>query len=140
MIIFQKFIKREDLRANPSVLYVFGDNDERTGFGGQAKEMRGEPNAVGVRTKFSPHNSPSAYYTDHSYENNIAKIDEDFKPIISHLRNHGVVVFPLDGLGTGLAKLPISAPRTYAYLNDKVVQLLRGGFFWHTTLGQRDNT
>jgi redox-sensitive bicupin YhaK (pirin superfamily) len=29
-------------------LFVFGDNLRRTGFGGQAAEMRGEPNAVGI--------------------------------------------------------------------------------------------
>ena len=58
MIIYQKFIYRSDLKANPSVLYLFGDNLQRVGLGGQAKEMRGEPNAVGIATKKAPDNKP----------------------------------------------------------------------------------
>lgn len=33
-IIYQSRIYRADLRANPSVLYVFGDNPQRVGFSG----------------------------------------------------------------------------------------------------------
>lgn len=51
IVLHQKFIFREDLQANPDVYYLFGDNVERRGLGGQAKEMRGEPNAIGVATK-----------------------------------------------------------------------------------------
>jgi hypothetical protein len=53
-LIFQEWITRKDLRENPDKRYVFGDNVERRGYGGQAKEMRGEPNAIGVVTKWAP--------------------------------------------------------------------------------------
>ena len=53
-ITFQERITRADLRANPDTLYVFGDNMRRRGMGGQAAEMRGEPNAVGIPTKWRP--------------------------------------------------------------------------------------
>lgn len=43
-----KYIKRQDLKSNPNTQYLFGDNLKRSGFGGQAKEMRGEPNAIGI--------------------------------------------------------------------------------------------
>ncbi|MEC7290450.1 MAG: hypothetical protein VXW22_10215, partial [Pseudomonadota bacterium] len=54
IILRQHRIYRQDLRANPGTIYVFGDNTERVGLGGQAKEMRGEPNARGIATLWSP--------------------------------------------------------------------------------------
>ncbi len=80
MIIFQKFIYREDLKNNQGVIYLFGDNDMRRGRGGQAKEMRGEPNSIGIRVKKSPGTGDGiggAYYTDREYHTNIAYIDKD---------------------------------------------------------------
>jgi hypothetical protein len=61
-VLRQKWITRDDLRANPNVLYLFGDNERREGLGGQAKEMRGEPNAIGVRTKASPSKHETAFW------------------------------------------------------------------------------
>ena len=49
-----KWITREELQRHPELIFVFGDNMLRKGFGGQAKEMRGEPNAVGVPVKWRP--------------------------------------------------------------------------------------
>jgi hypothetical protein len=50
-VIRLKHITREMVRADPSTVFVFGDNMARNGLAGQAKEMRGEPNAIGVPTK-----------------------------------------------------------------------------------------
>ena len=113
-------ITRESVRAEPETLFVFGDNDQRKGFGGQAKAMRGEPNAVGVRTKAAPRTGESVYWSDATYEENIKKIDEDFKPIESH---KGTVVIPSAGLGTGLSKLQKHAPKTLAYIESKIAAL-----------------
>ena len=73
----QKFITRADLQANPKRLYLFGDNVMRAGLGGQAKEMRGEPNAVGVATKKAPHRGHLAYFTDAEYAENCEQIRSD---------------------------------------------------------------
>ena len=113
-------ITRESVRAEPETLFVFGDNDQRKGNGGQAKAMRGEPNAVGIRTKAAPHTDESAYWSDDTYEDNIKKIDEDFKRIESH---KGTVVIPSAGLGTGLSELQTRAPKTLAYLESKIAAL-----------------
>ncbi|RTQ48410.1 hypothetical protein EJV47_15670 [Hymenobacter gummosus] len=124
MLRKQKFITREDLQANPDTLYVFGDNERRRGYGGQAKAMRGEPNAVGVRTKRKPaRTAPDDFWTDATYEQNCRFIDEDLAPVFAHLRAGGPVVLPEDGLGTGLAELPTRAPRTFAYLQEQLQQL-----------------
>lgn len=40
MIVIKQFrIYRKDIQANPHILYIFGDNLDRKGFGGQAAEM-----------------------------------------------------------------------------------------------------
>lgn len=117
-IIFQKFIFRSDLQANPSVMYLFGDNLVRQGFGGQAKEMRGEPNAIGIATKKTPSNRPGEFFSDDDYTDNISTIMTDLIPAIDHLAAGGILVIPADGLGTGLSELPQRAPRTNAYLVD----------------------
>jgi hypothetical protein len=116
MIVYQSRIYRADLRANPDVLYVFGDNAIRKGFGGQAKEMRGEPNARGVATKWYPSNHPNAFFSDRQYADAIKIIDEDTFDILLALRFHKTVVFPLDGIGTGLSELPTRAPKIYDYI------------------------
>ena len=53
-LFVQKWIARADLKQNQDRIYLFGDNVERVGHGGQAKEMRGEPNAIGIATKLKP--------------------------------------------------------------------------------------
>lgn len=123
MIVYQKRILREDLQANPDVLYLFGDNRLRKGMGGQAREMRGEPNAIGVRTKKAPSYEPGAFLSDDEYQRNVLDIGADLKPAFAH---RGVVVVPLDGLGTGLARLSEVAPLTYAYLEHVLRQLEDG--------------
>ena len=42
------WLTRETLRANPTKLYIFGDNTQRTGLGGQAGACRGEPNRCAI--------------------------------------------------------------------------------------------
>jgi len=61
IIIKQHKIYRKDLKNNPDVLYLFGDNLVQKGFGGQAKEMRGEPNAEGIPTKKLPSMEAKAF-------------------------------------------------------------------------------
>jgi hypothetical protein len=119
-VITQKIIFREDLRANPGVLYVFGDNDMRAGLGGQAAEMRGEPNAVGVRTKWAPSADADAFFSDSDFDRIVEMIDEDLDRVYDHVSRGGLVVFPMDGIGTGLAMLGLRAPRVLDYLNEKI--------------------
>lgn len=111
MLLYQKFIKREDLRANPHVLYVFGDNLGRVGMGGQAREMRGEPNAVGIPTKKHPDMDESSFFTDEDYTLWYSAIALDLLQLTNHSsKNKGIIIWPLDDIGTGLAELPTRAP------------------------------
>lgn len=124
-VLTQCRIHRADLRANRSVLYLFGDNALRRGMGGQALEARGEPNAVGVRTKYAPSMAPASFFRDDdaAVAAQCAMIDEDLAPVFEHVRACGIVVVPVDGLGTGLAQLDVRSPRTRAYLDDALGRL-----------------
>lgn len=124
MILLQYRIYRSDLELNPHVLYVFGDNDQGVGRGGQAKEMRGEPNSFGIPTKKGPGRKPDCYYTDDEYDANIKKIEFAFKILEQELERGTLVVWPTEGIGTGLANLKDNAPRIAAYIEERFLGLV----------------
>lgn len=108
----------DQCRKNPDSLFIFGDNLERIGMGGQAI-IREQPNAIGIATK----KSISEVFTDEEYENNCKLIDEDIARVINYYNTQGFskIVFPFQGLGTGLASLQLSAPKTLCYLTVKLL-------------------
>ncbi len=112
----QKFIRRADLRSNPSWTYVFGDNLEGVGFGGQAKEMRGELNAFGIPTK----KNPAEYFNDKDltlFTDVLERWAEDFGWLnVCALNCGATVIWPEDGIGTGLSDLPNKAPKLWTIL------------------------
>ena len=123
-LMFQYRIYRTDLHTNRNVWYCFGDNDERVGYGGQAAEVRGEHNSLGVRTKKGPSHRDVDYYNDDELAENMAKIGEDFQVIETKLADGDIVVFPSDGFGTGLSELPERAPQTFRYVEDHIKRLI----------------
>lgn len=122
-LLLQSRIHRADLIANPQALYVFGDNEERWGLGGQAREMRGESNAYGVATL----KAPGLFWSEHGSARQCAVIDADLEPIILALQFKRLVIFPLDGIGTGLADLANRSPTTFAHLERRVAELKQLG-------------
>lgn len=116
------YITRAHLRSHPGKTFLFGDNLMRVGYGGQAREMRGEPNAIGIPTKKRPTNDPEAFFSDLEYERNTAAIDRAFDRL-SALPPGSIVVIPAAGLGTGRADLPRMAPRTFLYLCGRLAEL-----------------
>jgi len=105
-----------DVKANPDKIFVFGDNTQRTGTGGQA-QIRNNPNAFGIATKLKPTNNADAFMSDNNLEANKNIIDSDIQKILSQNKP---LVFPKDGFGTGLAKLKEKAPKTYEYLKQRL--------------------
>lgn len=99
MIIYQWRIYRTDLQLNPGVTYVFGDNMARYGLGGQAKEMRGEPNALGIATLWRPGVpfEPTDFLVAMTEWRRGAGLLRD------RLEAGETVVFPAEGIGTGFA-------------------------------------
>jgi hypothetical protein len=120
---FNGFWTLEDVRDYSEYLFIFGDNDVRKGKNGQAI-IRDEPNAAGIPTKKFPSFAPSSFYTDKDYEKNIIKIDKAIQKILLRIKNEGYkgIILPKDGLGTGLSKLNVCAPRTFEYLNKRIYE------------------
>lgn len=123
-VIFQKRIYRKDLRQNPTRLYVFGDNMKKVGLGGQAGEMRGEPNAVGVPTKWKPSMDYLSFFSDDDLDLVKPQIDIAFHMMFKHIEKSESVVIPSDGLGTGLSMLQVHAPQILKYIESKIEDLV----------------
>lgn len=124
-ILTRHRIYRADLRANPEWLAVFGDNLAQAGKGGQARECRGEPNAVGVPTKVAPSMDASAFLTDAYLDTVRPLYQAAFRRLDEHLQIGGTVIWPADGIGTGLADLERKAPLVWAYLQSCIAELHR---------------
>jgi hypothetical protein len=119
-----RFITRDFVRANADKIFLFGDNLEHRGFGGQAAAMRGEPNAIGIPTKRSPSYSDDAFFTDNEFEHNKAVIDAALAKLAKAVSYAArVIVIPANGLGTGRAELERRAPLTFAYLRSRLADL-----------------
>lgn len=116
---------RENLRARPETLFVFGDNMARLGHGGQARACRGEPNAVGIPTKWRPATDHAAFFSNDDIDKVKPEIDRAFARLSAHLQAGGTVVIPEDGVGTGLARLPDAAPVIYRYITQEFGKLQR---------------
>lgn len=115
-------ITRAMVQADRNAVFVFGDNMARKGLGGQAAEMRGEPNAIGVPTKWRPSRDEAAYFTDDDsglFQVREA-IDSAFQAMQDALRGGRNVVIPADGLGTGLADLPRRAPVIHRAIEARI--------------------
>ncbi len=131
MIEYRDHITRDMLRAGLEELFVFGDNLQRRGLDGQAKEMRGEPNAVGIPTKRRPLMSDDAFLSDEDcYTWSIAcGVD-----VIRLLTFNGTIIWPKAGSGTGLAELPNRAPRIWQAIERLRISLehdVIDGFLQH---------
>lgn len=118
-------VTRDLVRSDRNTLYVFGDNMAGRGLGGQAAEMRGEPNAIGVPTKWAPERRESAYFTDADCTNRDVwhAIHGAFEQMRAALAEGRDVVIPADGLGTGLAELPRRAPKIHAQIEAAIAAL-----------------
>lgn len=113
---FEKNYSEELCRAHPDEIFVFGDNlihaGQRKG-AGQA-EIRFEPNACGIPTKRLPSTKVEAYFSDQDDE---LKAVRDALANLYRLAKTKRLVFPLDGIGTGRAKMSEKSPKAWAYLN-----------------------
>ena len=118
IVEYQKFITREDMRTNPHKLYIFGDNVKRIGLGGQAREMRGEPNAFGIATKLAPTYGPEDFMTDSVMHFKLVLHDFELLHLILKTGKYKTLVVPQDGIGTGIANLKDNAPLILQYINQ----------------------
>lgn len=126
MLVMRQFrIHRQDIQANKRVLYIFGDNLERVGFGGQAREMRGEPNSFGIATKRkAAHGTDDCYFHDNQFDIELI-LQEEFNRLYKAVEenDYQAIVVPFDGIGTGLSRLPEFAPKLLRKINYLLINL-----------------
>lgn len=119
-IILQKRYSREEIQANPHIYYVFGDNLTKKGYGGQAAAARDEPNTIGIPTKASPE-KPLVDEVD------LMMAVLASKAAFSHMENllglGCVIIWPMDGVGTGLADLQNIQPKFLDWINLNIRRL-----------------
>lgn len=113
--IFKGEWNEKIVKSNPDKIYVFGDNNLRTGKKGQSI-IRDCPNTIGLRTKKKPSTSTDSYYTDDEYSQNRSLIQEDVENIKWEMLTGKTIVFSSGGYGTGLSELPTRAPKTFDFL------------------------
>lgn len=119
----QYIILRSIVRLNPKTLYLFGDNILRRGLGGQAKEMRDEPNTSGIITKLYPDNRITSFMHDSQLDKNKTLIERDINLAIEKYKSGGYENLVIPPMGVGLAKLPEKAPLTYKFLRQEIERL-----------------
>lgn len=120
-----KRYSRELIEQTPAVIFVFGDNFERIGMGGQAAACRGLKNTIGIPTKRDPGVSKRSYLYDKDFPEWKKKSSNDLEMLRIHLKNGRDIVLPEDGIGTGLAMLHMNAPMTLLYIEkyfDKLIE------------------
>ncbi len=118
-----KIIKRSFVQKNRNILFLFGDNLTRKGLGGQAKEMRGEVNCIGICSKKYPSNDISSFMTDKEYDYNCKVISKDIDRAISEWNTNKYNKIIVPPIGIGLAKLPQKAPMTWEFLQNEFERL-----------------
>ena len=111
-----KIITRNNLRENRDILFLFGDNSTRKGLGGQAKEMRGEPNSLGIVTKKFPSNEKDSFYSDEDFYVWLELFSGDMENLAEKVNSGKYKTIVIPPLGTGLAALPSKAPKIWNYL------------------------
>ncbi len=106
-------ITRSFIQSHRSWLFIYGDNLIHRGYGGQAKECRGESNTIGIPTKRFPSMSPLAFFSDEDFESITITMDHALFDV--NLSSYEKIIV-LPHIGEGRAQLPQCAPFIYKYL------------------------
>lgn len=108
-------ITRAFIQATPHINFIFGDNLEERGYGGQSKEARDEPNAYGIPTKVRP----CMLYYDAFFNDYTPAYKEAIDKAISEIpRDKQIILFPK--IGTGFSEMNTRAPILYAYMIQEI--------------------
>lgn len=89
--------------------------------------MRGEPNAIGIPTKWFPSTTQYSYFINLDVDNILVRqeINKSFDKLEEHLRNNGEIILPKNGIGTGLSQLKQRAPKIFEYIELRTQKLYK---------------
>lgn len=112
------------VESNPDLLFVFGDNLEGKGTGGQAC-IRYADNSFGIPTKVEPTmNEQRAFFRDELIELNALVFTACIDFIQDQIEKGKIIVFPSSGLGNGYAQMSKRAPKTWELFNKMLLEEL----------------
>lgn len=106
-------ITEEMIQQSQNTLFIFGDNLEQRGLGGQAKIARPFVScgkAFGIPTKRKPTMSEDAFFRDRIDE--MASVQRALEYITTK-KKQGITIIFFPHIGEGLAKLPEKSPIIY---------------------------
>lgn len=112
------WITGDEIRKSENTIYVFGDNLEQWGEGGQALVARRfvkKRKAMGIPTKRSPKTSVSACFSDQDDE--IKAVKQAFREIVKQIKKGKKIIF-FPGIGEGRADLKNRSPIIHAMIRD----------------------
>lgn len=123
LILVSRKFSVEQCRVNFDTLFIYGDNLERVGMGGQAI-IREQKNSLGFVTKKAPGAGKDDYFTDEEFAENCKIIEEEIVKIKKYADEYDykAIAFPFMGLGTGLSEMPLRCPQTFFYLCTRLYQ------------------
>jgi hypothetical protein len=120
-----KWWTREEVAADPTFTYVFGDNakDAKSGYTPHATQavIRGLPNAIGIATKKDRGSNINSFFNEEDYDEFAAHLNAAADKIRAARRP---LALPYDGIGTGAAMLYETSPKCFALLNLTLRELL----------------
>jgi len=99
----------------PDKIFVFGDNLDEVGKRGQAI-IRDCKNSFGIPTKRHPRMDEDSFFSDKDDEMDI--VLEKLRQLYKLMIGGKTIVFPKDGIGTGLAKMQEKSPKIYNKMNE----------------------
>lgn len=113
---------KELLLSNPDKVFIFGDNLQRRGKGGQAV-VRHERNSFGIATKVKPSTMVGSFFDDSNPTHYKAIEDDLFE--LKEIGKETTLVFPSGGLGNGLSQMHLRCPKLFSYMNTLLLDM-----FW----------
>jgi hypothetical protein len=122
IIIDSEWFSKEKCYNNPKYLYIYGDNLLRKGGKGQAI-IRTCYNSAGITTKRYPSNCEGSFFLDADIDEFKEELEADISYIFTRMPKYEALVFPKDGLGTGLAALPTTSPLCFKYLSLRLEEI-----------------
>lgn len=126
IVLFSGWYSPALCQQHPDMTFVFGDNAQRFGMGGQAV-IRNQPNALGVATKRKPAMTEASFFKEGS-ESDMDIVLADLKQVWDALKDGNTVVIPITAdqevsLGRERAELPTRAPSIYSAIQMHVREM-----------------